>query len=83
MKEVVFKTYNEWFQVNRHVRKGEKSSMRNKDDVALFSEEQTDVNIASLPRYYDPSGKYEPYMTDDYEDSLTAFDIGADFKHYA
>ena len=71
-KAVIYKTYNEWFQVNRHVRKGEKSSVRNKDDVCVFSEEQTDPNPVARFSVYD-------YMDDDDADADDSFDMGADF----
>ena len=76
-------TYNEWARHGRHVRKGEKSTLRNDAGEAVFTRDQTDKterHAAASPR----SPEFQSDM--DYGDAYgsdfhqpSAFDIGADF----
>lgn len=73
------KTYNDWLDVGRVVRKGEKSIEKNNKGEATFSVSQTDSVRVRVPP---PIHKDECIFDDCYSQDFyppTAFDIGADF----
>ena len=63
MRHIV-KTFQEWKDENRHVRKGEKSIMRNAKGECLFSLQQTEENLGRGVWDHDTSDLYydeDPY----------------------
>jgi hypothetical protein len=58
-----YKTYNEWKAVGKHVRRGECSSHKNKNGVAVFGDNQVLHNGNHQQEDYDE----EDYAITDYE----------------
>ena len=52
-------TYDEWIQLNKHVLKGQKSTIKNKAGIALFSEDQVDTIYDAKIEGYNYEGSIE------------------------
>ena len=76
----IYKTFADWKEEGRHVRKGEHAELKNEAGEWCFEKSQTEISspprLFISRRYEEYPGDYEAYGIDD---GLTAFDIGADF----
>jgi len=60
--KAAWRTYEEWFEYNRHVIKGEKSTRRNKKNQPIFSLGQTEHNDNIYNEDYDEDPFNDPYL---------------------